>query len=347
LRFEGGFVSDSNSFDRRHLLTAAAAGIVGAAAGFFTGRGMAGDKDKQAPPATAPDVQPATGPLAAYDWTLTVQGGYGWWFKKNGNKTNVSLLALEKAKCTCSTSSDCIDHPMLLITFANKVEIDGDTTYQPTVQDNMLVWVLEGPTRFIKGMPGNGIRELPGTKWDEIKDPYGPEHPEESIQWDDQVWLPERLRAKNNAASYASAELLLTDGKLTVCPPRNEKAKVGRWVFKEGNTTKRKALTDVLELSGEMQDVLGIETKAGKIFLKPKTSRMHLSIRHMTDPGTTTLTEGEPPPHYAQLFDFVDGQNCKDAVLPVFELRKDIKKKHDVDKDGFTPGDLCPPVILN
>jgi hypothetical protein len=337
-------VSDRNSFDRRHLLTAAVAGLVGAATGYLIeGRRKQDSVVGDAPPAAAPKTAAAKGPGADYKWTLTVQGGYAWWFKTTGGKTSVSLLALDTDKCTCVPKSQCIDHPMLLIAFANKVELGSGTTYQPVAVGNMLWWRLEGATEFIKGMPGDGISETPGTKWTDLQDPYGPQFPDDVSQWDDQVWLPERMKAKTDAESYAATAFLLTDGTLAVRPPRNLKAKAGRWMYK-GGTAGRKALTDVLELSGHAQDEIGIRTKGGDIFLKPKTGQMGLWIRHMAEPGTTVITEGQPPPHYAQLFDFVDGQNCKSADLPVFELRKDVKPPA---AEGLTPGDLCPPVILN
>jgi hypothetical protein len=338
-------VSDSKEFDRRQLLGIGAAGAIGGVAGFLLGR----QSGPPAPPATpettpSPSAQPAsapgiTGRLPPYEWRLTVQGGYGWWFKKNGNKTNVLLMALDKAKCTCG-GQECIQHDMTLIAFKTAVEVDAGTTYNPVESGNMLTWPLLGATKFIQGMPGNGITEGNTTKWDDIADPFGPYDPNEPTLWNDQVWLPARQKAKRDAESFSSAAFLLTDGTLAVGHPWHDQARGGRFVFQVNGSPKKKALTDRLVLSGRTADPIGIETAGGKIFLKPKTDTMALSIRHEVHLQHVPLTPGMALPHFTRLFDFVDGSTCTSAAAPTYEKRTDL--------DGFdTPGDLCPPIPLD
>ena len=344
-------MSERTTFDRRQLLTAGVAGLVGGAVGVFAGR-QRGETPAvhAAEPVPGARQRSAAGPLTSYAWTLTVQGGYGWWFKKTGGKTSVSLMALDRNKCRCP--GGCVAHPMLLITSANRVKTGAGTTYNPSTAGKVLYWTLEGPTRFIKGMPANGITERAGTKWEDLTDPYAPDDPHESSLWNDQVWLPEREKAKSTAASNASAEFLLTDGDLSVEAPWNQQARLGRWEFKQGQNTRTKALSDVVRLSGQSQDVIGIETKGGRIFLEPTTNQLPLSIRGSVRVEHIPLQDGDPLHHFARLYDFVDQKECKDAIVPVFRKRPDVEfepepkapKVHRA--PSKTPGDLCPPLFM-
>jgi hypothetical protein len=328
-------VSDSNAFNRRQLLGLGAAGAIGGAAGYLLGRREPsqdqGESDDNVKPVVADS-------LATYGWILTVQGGYAWWFKKNGNKTNVLLMAL-KPNCSCG-NHECVDHKMRLIAYKNAVEVTNETTYPSTEQGPVHTWLLEGATSFIKGMAGAGITELTRTDWNQVSDPHGPSEPQEDVLWNDQVWLPERQKAKDNALDYSSTAFLLTDGTLAVTGPVHDQARFGRFVFQVGGRPKKKALTDRLMLSGSATDAIGIKTTAGNIVLKPKGSTLALWIRHEYKLGRTPIRPGDSLPHYKRMFDFVKDSSCTQAQAPIYEKRTDL--------DGSdTPGDLCPPLPLD
>ena len=327
--------------------TTGAAGAAGAVLGYFAGRGRS---PAPAPaPQPSPDPTPLTGPLANYKWTLTIWGGYAWWFRTASGRTTVRLMTLDETKCTCSNTAERIEHAMKLIVHPRDVEVVAGTTFQPTTVDQHYEWNLTNQTRFIRGMQSNGIQFDSGTTWEELRDPYGPSDPNDVTQWDDTVWLPERLKAKSDPHSLAAAYLDLTDGVLRVSPPRNAQAKSGRWVFTINMVKKRKALTDILALSGRMADVLGIETGGGRILLKPTGTTLPMSIRHAVKLRTMPFGEGEELPHFRRLYDFVDQAACNDAIVPVFEKRPDVSAAPPPMNDHpepRTPGDLCPPVFL-
>jgi hypothetical protein len=335
---KGGIVSDRNGIGRRDLLTGGLAGIAGAAAGYAYGV-----RHGEPAPAPRPDKQIQAVVLPQYPWEIEIKGGYGVWFRTATGATTITLLALDQGQCKCSDRKECIQHDMKLIAFDTLVKVDGTTTYNPTMEDGAMTWLLGRNTRFLKGMPGKGITEGNRTKWDNLIDPYAPAIPNEGAQWDDQVWLPERETARSNATDYASADFVLTDGSLEILKPDNPQARVGRWKFKIQGNEKKKALTDALQLSGSADDLIGIETQVGAdkkyIYLRPVRDghKLKLSIRHKVILDETPLSPGDKLHHFARLYDFVDGKKCDDIEPPTYEKRQ---------TGNFTPGELCPPLPL-
>ncbi|HEY0875126.1 MAG TPA: hypothetical protein VGD94_16755 [Vicinamibacterales bacterium] len=340
-------MSDGNSIGRRQLLTAGVAGVVGAAAGFLGGRqeilgvGRAPGSDEQAALA------------GEFKWTLTVQGGFGWLFGKDPGTqaSTVTLLAL-RDECRCS--SKCPPHHMKLITMPEFVDVSYGQGNEPQTEGPYLFWDLEGAFEF-GNMPGNGIIEPRRTNWSAIEAPWGPEDRNDPFLWNDQVWLPERAKARSNATdpAYASASFRFTDGELSVMPPTNAAAREGHWVF-AGKTEQRKALTDVLNLAGRSAAPLVLKRGNSEISFKPKGQGLPLWIRHTVRVEQTWLTPGYRAEHYASLFQFVDAgggepPDCPDIVVPVFDVYGGQVREGAMSPDVtmFTPGDLCPPLPLD
>jgi hypothetical protein len=237
---------------------------------------------------------------------------------------------------------------MVLVLDAGDVEIDQQaTTYAgtPDSSTGRIYWSLDGATTFTKGMPGKGIGQGKHTKWDDVADPYGPDDPlNDDINWDDQVWLAERAKAKANPTNSSSRFIELTDGHLSIHAPASLYGRLGRWVFKDKTgKIRKKALTDRLTLSGRTAtDAIWIETKGGRIAFKPSGNGKYLAmdIRHKLDLDQMPIKPGDPLQHFAMLADFADGETCDTADVPYFERRSDVT-------GSPTPGDLCPPRMFD
>jgi hypothetical protein len=325
-------VSDLTAIDRRDLLRLGKTGIVGATTALLTSC-VSRTSQNGAPKAASQSC-----PLS-----LTIQGGYAWLFRSIAGKTTATVMSLKSSTCTDQTQ--WLDHEMLLIINNTLVNIEPETNYPPQtdVKTNRSYWNLEGQTTLNHGMPGNGIVECAKTPWSSLIDPYAPKAPNDDGLWDDEVWLAGPEKAKDNPESLASRYLNLTDGYLTIHQPRNEQAKLGRWVFTDAaGKVRKKALTDVLELTGTVASPLVIQTAGDKqIVLSPKVAVLALAIRHQLDLDHIDLYNGYKLMHFGMLYDFVDKMKCDQAVVPAYELRTDLTL------DGWpTPGDLCPPLAL-
>jgi hypothetical protein len=323
-------VSENDTLKRRDLLKLVAGGALGAAAG------MAGCRSAGI---TSARAVPAGGVRASYDWTLEIRGGYGWLFKKDAT---VKVMSIKKTSC------DALDHPMLLIVAEGDGLVDPATTYKPNETDGMMSWSLDGDTRFISGLPTLGLTQGPRRTWTELKDPYSPKDLESDAAWDDQVWLTERVKARSDAESRASRSLLVPYGRLSVGRPQSEWGRKCRWAFTDGkNQVRRKALTDRLLVSARLDEPIGLQTAKGNIYLRPADGLLSMIVQSSLDLEHQTFKVGDKLPHIAMLYDFADGTDCAKAVVPAIEARPDVPFPVPVVGAPFSPGDLCPPLMLD
>lgn len=328
-------MADNRDLDRRTLLQLGGAGAVGAIAGFLAGRATAPQ-----PPAPVPTPTPGGREFAAgatpFTWSLDIQGGYGWLFRAD---RTIKVMSLKSSSC------HFFDHEMKLFIDPNLVQVVSSTD-APQDDGGLKYWPLEGDCKFA-GMPGKGVTQRTPTPVSSLdprkpypKDPLGPG------DWDDQVWLSEREKAKSNVDDYASRSIVLTDGTLSVLQPSNIYGVLGYWhCTKADGTTHAKSLTDRLQLTGGPVDNITIDTHGGakKIVLRPANSLtfMAMGIRRAATLQGMPFTQGQALDHFAMLYEFVEGADCSKVKPPVYEPRPGFTIKDP------SPGDLCPGMMLN
>jgi len=247
---------------------------------------------------------------------------------------------------SCSDSTQFLDHKMKLIVPKASVTVDASSV--PSMDGGMgrVYWELDGPSMFTKGMAANGVDKSGVTASNPatVPDPFGPIDPNDDDSWNNLVWVPGPEKPKANVSDLASRYLDLIEGKLTVLKSENEEARIGRWVFADGqgNVLQKRALTDNFQLEWSSNDGISIQTSGGSIVFTPKTNKLAMRIRHELNPAHVSLSNGVKLPHFSMLYDFVDGKSCDTAIVPTYEKRTDLNNQGTP-----TPGDLCPPMWLD
>lgn len=308
--------TEKTLIDRRTLLGIGGGAALGALAGFFGGRRLVG---------------------TAKTWTLQIQGGYGYLFKKDA-----TVLAMSRGPSSCATY---YDHKMTLVVAQGLLDDPNSSPYPPTTQNYLHTWVLEGPTVFTGGVPGGGVTQGLKSDWKGLGEPFAPANPADPGDWDDQVWLTERQTAVKDVEKLAARSILVPSGAMSVSPPMNVFGLIGRWQFAFTSGTQWKALSDVVSFTNPLTGPITLETTVGgsraKIVLKPKGTTLRVSIRHKAILDLDAYQQNEPLRHISMLYEFA-GMDCTKVVVPTYQIRTGYNPPPQP-----SPGDLCPPLMLD
>lgn len=267
----------------------------------------------------------------AYNWEIEIQGGYGWLLESDQTS---SLLATGHPH-----PGDGAEHQMMLIVDPQKIEVEGDA-------DPARFWWLLTGVNTLASSAGRGVTR-PKNSQSKKELPNDPDRLED---WDDEEWLPPRLKAVQNPRERASASLSLPGGTLSVLPPTNLGAKRAVWVFPD-HARGEKALTDRLQLNVPAEPSLQLRGHNLALTLKPAEGAdpqhpLRLWIRHELELTDRPLSVGFKLHHWVALTTAFAANPAR-QVPALTRFKGSAIAPNGAPLGMFSPGNLCPPVLLD